>query len=151
MQVLDRLVGHAAQLLGLAGPLAQYRNERLRPRQQLGKIRRRPASRHLRLGHRTPLSPPAMAAGDIHERSLAGATDLGEMVDAARNWGSQRAHGIGGAGACRYNRRGFGEDRTAVGVSSMTGFARAAGEAEGISWIWELKSVNGRTLDLRLR
>src|SRR5947207_6890302 len=40
---------------------------------------------------------------------------------------------------------------TAVGVSSMTGFAGAAGEAEGISWIWELKSVNGRTLDLRLR
>jgi uncharacterized protein (TIGR00255 family) len=39
----------------------------------------------------------------------------------------------------------------AVGVSSMTGFARAAGEAEGISWIWELKSVNGRALDLRLR
>ena len=92
-----------------------------------------------------------MAAGDIHERSLAGATDLGEMVDAARNSGSPRAHGIGGAGRCGYNRRGFGEDRTAVGVSSMTGFARAAGEAEGISWIWELKSVNGRTLDLRLR
>jgi uncharacterized protein (TIGR00255 family) len=33
----------------------------------------------------------------------------------------------------------------------MTGFARAAGEAEGVSWIWELKSVNGRALDLRLR
>jgi uncharacterized protein (TIGR00255 family) len=33
----------------------------------------------------------------------------------------------------------------------MTGFARAEGEGQGISWIWELKSVNGRTLDLRLR
>lgn len=33
----------------------------------------------------------------------------------------------------------------------MTGFARAEGEADGISWVWELKSVNGRTLDLRLR
>ncbi len=33
----------------------------------------------------------------------------------------------------------------------MTGFARAEGEAQGISWIWELKSVNGRALDLRLR
>jgi uncharacterized protein (TIGR00255 family) len=40
---------------------------------------------------------------------------------------------------------------TGVGVASMTGFARAQGEAHGISWIWELKSVNGRTLDLRLR
>src|SRR5215472_11854584 len=33
----------------------------------------------------------------------------------------------------------------------MTGFARAQGEAHGISWVWEVKSVNGRALDLRLR
>jgi uncharacterized protein (TIGR00255 family) len=33
----------------------------------------------------------------------------------------------------------------------MTGFARAQGEAHGISWAWEIKSVNGRALDLRLR
>jgi len=33
----------------------------------------------------------------------------------------------------------------------MTGFARAEGEADGISWAWELKSVNSRALDLRLR
>lgn len=38
-----------------------------------------------------------------------------------------------------------------MGVASMTGFARAQGEAPGISWIWEVKSVNGRALDLRLR
>jgi uncharacterized protein (TIGR00255 family) len=38
-----------------------------------------------------------------------------------------------------------------VGVASMTGFARAQGEAHGISWVWEVKSVNGRALDLRLR
>jgi uncharacterized protein (TIGR00255 family) len=36
-------------------------------------------------------------------------------------------------------------------VASMTGFARAEGEAAGISWVWEIKSVNGRSLDLRLR
>jgi uncharacterized protein (TIGR00255 family) len=33
----------------------------------------------------------------------------------------------------------------------MTGFARTQGEAPGISWVWEVKSVNGRALDLRLR
>jgi uncharacterized protein (TIGR00255 family) len=33
----------------------------------------------------------------------------------------------------------------------MTGFARNEGEAAGISWVWELKSVNGKSLDLRLR
>ncbi len=33
----------------------------------------------------------------------------------------------------------------------MTGFARTDGEALGISWVWEVKSVNGKSLDLRLR
>ena len=33
----------------------------------------------------------------------------------------------------------------------MTGFARSEGEGDGISWIWEVKSVNGRSLELRLR
>ena len=35
--------------------------------------------------------------------------------------------------------------------SSMTGFARAAGQNEALSWTWEVKSVNGRGLDARLR
>jgi uncharacterized protein (TIGR00255 family) len=39
----------------------------------------------------------------------------------------------------------------AMSLSSMTGFARVEGEADGVSWAWELKSVNGRSLDLRLR
>jgi uncharacterized protein (TIGR00255 family) len=33
----------------------------------------------------------------------------------------------------------------------MTGFARAEGSQDGFSWAWELKSVNGKSLDLRLR
>jgi uncharacterized protein (TIGR00255 family) len=33
----------------------------------------------------------------------------------------------------------------------MTGFARIEGEAPGAAFCWELKSVNGRSLDLRLR
>jgi uncharacterized protein (TIGR00255 family) len=33
----------------------------------------------------------------------------------------------------------------------MTGFARAEGNELGISWVWEMKSVNGKSLDLRLR
>jgi uncharacterized protein (TIGR00255 family) len=36
-------------------------------------------------------------------------------------------------------------------ISSMTGFARAEGHAEGLSWVWELKSVNSKQLDLRFR
>lgn len=36
-------------------------------------------------------------------------------------------------------------------ISSMTGFARADGSANGLSWIWEARSVNGRGLDVRLR
>ena len=33
----------------------------------------------------------------------------------------------------------------------MTGFARAEGAADGLTWVWELRSVNGRGLDLRFR
>jgi uncharacterized protein (TIGR00255 family) len=36
-------------------------------------------------------------------------------------------------------------------ISGMTGFARAEGEHAGQRWIWELRSVNGRGLDLKLR
>ena len=38
-----------------------------------------------------------------------------------------------------------------MGISSMTGFARADGAADGLAWTWELRSVNGRGLDVRLR
>ena len=36
-------------------------------------------------------------------------------------------------------------------LASMTGFARAEGNAGGLAWAWELRSVNGRGLDLRFR
>lgn len=38
-----------------------------------------------------------------------------------------------------------------MALLSMTGFADLAGEAEGVSWVWEVRSVNGRGLDLRTR
>ena len=38
-----------------------------------------------------------------------------------------------------------------VTVSSMTGFARSDGHDEGVSWVWEVKSVNSKSLDLRFR
>ena len=36
-------------------------------------------------------------------------------------------------------------------LKSMTGFARASGQAHGYRWTWEIKSVNGRGLDVRCR
>jgi uncharacterized protein (TIGR00255 family) len=36
-------------------------------------------------------------------------------------------------------------------LSSMTGFAESSGSHGGMAWRWEVKSVNGRGLDLRLR
>src|ERR1700759_706851 len=36
-------------------------------------------------------------------------------------------------------------------LASMTGFAESAGSHEGQRWRWEAKSVNSRSLDLRLR
>ncbi len=36
-------------------------------------------------------------------------------------------------------------------VVSMTGFARAAGADASFSWLWELRSVNGRGLEVRFK
>jgi uncharacterized protein (TIGR00255 family) len=36
-------------------------------------------------------------------------------------------------------------------LSSMTGFARTEGSTAGFAWVWELRSFNGRGLDLRFR
>ena len=33
----------------------------------------------------------------------------------------------------------------------MTGYGRAEGSADGIAWVWEIKSVNGRGLEVRSR
>ena len=38
-----------------------------------------------------------------------------------------------------------------MALSSMTGFARVSGVSNGYLWVWELKSVNGRGLEVRLR
>ena len=38
-----------------------------------------------------------------------------------------------------------------MALSSMTGFARGHGAAGAYAWAWELKSVNAKGLDLRLR
>jgi uncharacterized protein (TIGR00255 family) len=36
-------------------------------------------------------------------------------------------------------------------IASMTGFARAAGTTGPVQWAWEVRSVNGRGLDVRMR
>ena len=38
-----------------------------------------------------------------------------------------------------------------MALQSMTGFARTAGQDERVSWTWEARSVNGRSLDIRVR
>ena len=38
-----------------------------------------------------------------------------------------------------------------MGLNSMTGFARADGERDDSQWHWEVKSVNGKNLDVRCR
>ena len=36
-------------------------------------------------------------------------------------------------------------------LSSMTGFGQGSGEKSGLHWQWEIKSVNGKALDIRCR
>lgn len=38
-----------------------------------------------------------------------------------------------------------------MALQSMTGFATVSGQLEGVGWAWEVRSVNGRGLDVRLR
>jgi uncharacterized protein (TIGR00255 family) len=38
-----------------------------------------------------------------------------------------------------------------VAIYSMTGFARASGQHANYSWTWEIRSVNGKGLDVRCR
>ena len=38
-----------------------------------------------------------------------------------------------------------------MALSSMTGFARSHGASGSYAWSWELKSVNAKGLELRLR
>ncbi|WP_417684084.1 YicC/YloC family endoribonuclease [Roseibium sp.] len=38
-----------------------------------------------------------------------------------------------------------------MALASMTGFARVQGEAGVVRWTWELRSVNGKNLDVRIR
>jgi uncharacterized protein (TIGR00255 family) len=37
------------------------------------------------------------------------------------------------------------------GIRSMTGFAARRGRSDGYDWLWDIRSVNGKGLDLRLR
>jgi uncharacterized protein (TIGR00255 family) len=39
----------------------------------------------------------------------------------------------------------------AMTIASMTGFARTQGTAGDLAWVWEMRSVNNKGLDLRLR
>ena len=38
-----------------------------------------------------------------------------------------------------------------MSIRSMTGFARSDGASAGVQWHWEVRTVNGRALDIRLR
>lgn len=38
-----------------------------------------------------------------------------------------------------------------MALKSMTGFARVAGSSTGYEWVWEIKSVNGKSFDARIR
>src|SRR5262245_15316687 len=55
---------------------------------------------------------------------------------------------------CRESRSPPGDSQfgvNALAIASMTGFARAEGSDGDLRWTWEVKSVNGRNLDMRVR
>ncbi len=53
---------------------------------------------------------------------------------------------------CRVRRSGTAGGRgLATTIASMTGFARAAGASGSVQWLWEIRTVNGRGLEIRVR
>ena len=38
-----------------------------------------------------------------------------------------------------------------MAIKSMTGFGSSEGESHDFGWTWQIKSVNGRGLDMRIR
>ena len=38
-----------------------------------------------------------------------------------------------------------------MAIQSMTGFVQITGAADVATWVWDVRSVNGRGLDLRIR
>lgn len=48
-------------------------------------------------------------------------------------------------------RRNSVAPKLSADLQSMTGFARATGSGDGRQWTWELRSVNGKGLDVRFR
>ena len=65
--------------------------------------------------------------------------------------GGHASPGVPGTGAAIRGRGPFNPETILAAISSMTGYARAEGTGPGFAWSWELKSVNGKTLDLRFR
>jgi uncharacterized protein (TIGR00255 family) len=53
--------------------------------------------------------------------------------------------------ACSHLEDLYKKPRMSAAIASMTGFARTEGLVAGLAWVWELRSVNGRSLDLRFR
>ncbi|SFL74458.1 TIGR00255 family protein [Methylorubrum salsuginis] len=45
----------------------------------------------------------------------------------------------------------MGANDAGASIASMTGFARAAGTTGAVQWLWEIRTVNGRGLDIRVR
>ena len=43
------------------------------------------------------------------------------------------------------------KETMSTGLRSMTGFSRVEGHFEDASWVWEVRAVNGKNLDTRLR
>ena len=50
-----------------------------------------------------------------------------------------------------YDDRSIRRTRSFMTISSMTGFARASGAHDAWTWVWEVRSVNGRSLEMRFR
>src|SRR6185437_559302 len=125
-----------------------------RRRRSAIRVRRRLMRRCIRICAASSISSPtamAATASPRHSRSRIRISPSCAPTARPRHLAQRISAAVVAAASEGYKLWATQESRLAMSVASMTGFARSEGHADGLGWVWEIKSVNSKSLDLRCR
>lgn len=93
----------------------------------------------------------ARRAGDEDGEGLARCHDAMNCAKSRPTAQPARRGLVGTGGVGHEPVRGHHWESDFMTLASMTGYARAEGHDDRLAWVWEIRSVNGKGLDLRVR
>ena len=105
-------------------------------------------------GRGDSLQPGSVAAGQIQpdlRSGIGSGQGRAETAGSAGNQNGDHRSTIVAAERRQYKHPPRPEGEAQLTINSMTGYARAQGQDADCSWTWEVKSVNGKGLELRTR